>query len=273
MKEATLRVVKQLNKWCRINFIYLEDVQINIRAITEGKKLYRWQYQRTNRLNENLRMATLIRDHYTCQNCGKRDCRLEAHHIRPRRLSGTDSIYNLITLCAECHVRVNEIEMQFAEEFYILIKGKQIDTKDAMHVMQGKTYLQKELQKIARVVLTTGRDTANKRIDWAIKKSHSNDGIVIADLEITSSQCEIKDWVIKPMRRKSKAQTGKVEGFKHRDYVCYTKRNGEKFLGYITALYLDKKQFNMTTVDGKILKRYGLRSLKLMWRFNKIYWI
>jgi hypothetical protein len=95
---------------------------------------------------------------------------------------------------------------------------------------------------------------------------------VIADLEVTPSQCELKDWVIKPMRRKSKAKSEIVDGFKHRDFVCYTKKNGERYVGYITALYPGKKQFNMTTLEGKILKRYGLKSLRLIRRFNKIYW-
>lgn len=115
-------------------------------------------------------------------------------------------------------------------------------------------------------------DTANKRIDWAIEKSHSNDALVICNLEIKQEKCEIKDWIIKPMRRKSKAKTKSVNGFEHRDYVCYTKRNGEKYFGYITTLYPEKKQCNLTTTHGKVLKRYGLKSLKLLWRFNKIYW-
>jgi hypothetical protein len=38
-------------------------------------------------------------------------------------------------------------------------------------------------------------------------------------------------------------------------------------------MYPDKKQVNITTLDGKILKRYGIKSRKLIWRFNKIYWL
>lgn len=63
-----------------------------------------------------------------------------------------------------------------------------------------------------------------------------------------------------------------LEGFKHRDFVKYTKKDGSSYLGYITALYPQKKQCNMTTLDGKVLKRYGIKSLQLMWRFNKIAW-
>ncbi|MDQ0247038.1 hypothetical protein J2S09_004679 [Bacillus fengqiuensis] len=271
-KEATLRVVKQLNKWCRINQIFLEDVQIDIASLTEGKKLYKWQYQQSNRLDENLRKACVLRDHNRCQKCGKTKGKMEAHHITPRRLGGSHSIYNLITLCPSCHHEVTGKEMEYAEIFYQLIKGKTIFTRDAMHVMQGKNYLRTELKSIAPLDLAFGGDTANKRIDWGIDKTHANDALVLCDLEISIKQSQLRSWIIKPMRRKNKANTDLVDGFKHRDYVCYTKRNGNQYFGYITALYPEKKQFNMTTIDGNVLKRYGLKSLTLLWRFNKIYW-
>jgi len=117
-----------------------------------------------------------------------------------------------------------------------------------------------------------GGDTSNKRIDWSIDKTHSNDAIVINDLFVDSGNCDIKDWVIKPMRKKSKADVEQVNGFKHRDLIKYTKKNSESYVGYITALYLEKKQCNITTLEGKILKRYGVKSLNLIWRFNKIDW-
>jgi hypothetical protein len=110
-------------------------------------------------------------------------------------------------------------------------------------------------------------------IGVCVAKTHSNDAIVIANLPVAANRVKMKDWIIKPMRRKSKSKTDIVEGFKHRDFVCYSKRNGEKYYGYITTLYPNRKQFNMTTNEGKILKRYGLKSLKLIWRFNKIYWL
>ena len=75
------------------------------------------------------------------------------------------------------------------------------------------------------------------------------------------------------MRRQSKAKCEQVAGFRHRDFVKYTKKNSESYIGYITAIYPVKKQCNITILDGLILKRYGLKSLKLIWRFNKIYWL
>lgn len=153
-----------------------------------------------------------------------------------------------------------------------MIDGNNVRFDYAQHVMQGKTWLRKELSKLGKLILSTGGDTANKRIDWNIEKSHSNDAIVVADLKVNNDECDIKDWIIKPMRRKSKTKVEELKGFRHRDLVKYTKRNGESYIAYITALYPNKKQCNMTTIEGKVLKRYGVKPLKLLWRFNKIYW-
>ncbi|RBW68604.1 RNA-guided endonuclease IscB [Bacillus taeanensis] len=272
-KEATLRLLNKLMKWTRVNHIHLENVMIDIRKLEKGSQPYQWDYQKSNRLDENLRKAALMRDHFTCQDCGNTHCRLEVHHIIPRRLQGSDSIHNFITLCSSCHEQVTGEESDHAERFFKKIRGKKIAFHDAMHVMQGKTYFQQELKKIGPLTLTTGGDTANRRIDWAIGKSHSNDAIVLSQLHVSSKQCHIKDWCIKPMRRRSKKKIDKVNDFHHRDFVRYTKRNGDVYEGYITALYPKKKQCNLTTTEGKVLKRYGINRLKLLWRFNHIYFL
>lgn len=54
-KDAILRILFQLNKWINIKEYYLEDVCIDIRAMTDDYKPYKWQYQKSNRLDENLR--------------------------------------------------------------------------------------------------------------------------------------------------------------------------------------------------------------------------
>ena len=139
--------------------------------------------------------------------------------------------------------------------------------------MQGKNYLYNNLRDKGKLTLTTGGDTANHRIDWEIEKTHSNDAIVICGLKVDSKNVNIKDWIIKPMRRQQKGVVLEVCGFRHRDLVRYTKRNGDFYDGYITALYPEKNQFNLTDFDGKTYKRYGLKNASLMWRFNKIYYI
>lgn len=270
-KQSALRVINRLSKYINITEYHLEDVAIDIRALAEGKKLYRWKYQKSNRLDENIRKAVILRDECKCMECGKTNCVLEVHHIIPRRLKGSNTLSNLITLCEKCHNETEGSEELFIKKYQNMINGKTIRFDYAEHVMQGKSWLRNELSKLGEVILTTGADTVNKRIDWDVNKTHSNDAIVITDLEVNSILCDIKDWVIRPMRRKSKSITEECCGFKHRDLIRYTKKNGERYIGYITTLYPDKKQCNITTIDGKILKRYGIKSLKLIWRFNKIY--
>ena len=76
-KDAILRTLYWLNHWVNIQEYYLEDVCIDIRAMTDGYKPYKWQYQKSNRLDENLRKATILRDGYRCQECGRQNCMLE----------------------------------------------------------------------------------------------------------------------------------------------------------------------------------------------------
>jgi hypothetical protein len=269
-KDAILRVINKLNKYISINKIILEDVKIDVRTLQEGKKLYKWQYQKSNRLDENLRIATLMRDNYTCQECGKKNCMLEAHHIIPKRLKGSDSIGNLITLCEKCHDKTEDKEEFYIEKYQSKINGKNIRFDYAQHVMQGKNYLRQELNNIALLSLTIGSKTANRRIEWKIDKSHSNDAIVITGLKPDSFN--IKEWIIKPMRRQSKAKTDNVLGIKHRDLVSYTFKNGEKHTGYVTALYPELNALNFQS-KTKHCKKVNAKKCNLLWKYNKIYWL
>src|SRR5690625_2614121 len=217
-KESILRLTKQLNNWINMDAIHLEDAAIDIRAIEAGYKPYKWQYQKSNRLDENIRKAVIFRDEHQCKKSGKENGRLEVHHIIPKRISGSNTIHNLITLCQN----VAGNELAFAQRFFDLIKGENLTFTFAIHIMQGKNYLKRELEKVAPVTLTTGGDTANKRIDWGIDKSHSNDAIVLSGLPVQKDHCQMKDYVIKPMRRKRKNQIESFTGFKHRDFVQYT---------------------------------------------------
>ena len=270
-RQATIRVVNQLNKWINITNYWLEDVCIDIRALTDGYKPYKWQYQQSNKLDENIRKAVILRDGCKCKDCGKSNCRLEVHHIKPRRLSGSNTLSNLITLCEGCHQKTEGKEEQYMKHYFDILKSS--DNKNlnyAQHVMIGKTWLREQLSMIGLLYLTSGGDTANKRIDWNIVKSHSNDAICITDLQPDS--CDVKEWTIKPMRRQSKAKTDSVLGIKHRDLVEYTFKNGETHKGYVTALYPELNALNFQS-PTKHCKKVNARKCKLLWKYNKIYWL
>ncbi|MGL4760123.1 MAG: RNA-guided endonuclease IscB [Sarcina sp.] len=270
-RQSTIRVINRLLKLVNIQQYYLEDVAIDIRAMTDGSRLYRWQYQKSNRVDENIRKAIILRDKCKCMECGLTDCVLEVHHIVPRRLKGSTTQGNLVTLCSKCHKKTQGKEETFISHYQSMIGGTNVRLDYAQHVMQGKAWLRSKLSDLGTLCITSGGDTANKRIDWNIEKSHSNDAIVITDLEVSNSLCDIKDWIIKPMRRQSKAKNTN-DIYKHRDFVRYTKLNGESYTGYITAIK-HNGNVNFTAKDGKTFRNYGTKSLSLVWRFNKIYWL
>ena len=90
-----------------MSHITVEDVQVDVRKLS-NPEIKGSEYQQSNRLDENLRLACLMRDNFTCQKCGKKETLLEAHHIVWTTKSGKDSIYNLITLCEDCHDNMHE---------------------------------------------------------------------------------------------------------------------------------------------------------------------
>lgn len=97
-----------------------------------------------------------------------------------------------------------------------------------------------------------------------------NDAICITGLN--PDVIDVKEWIIKPMRRKSKAKTDNVLGIKHRDLVTYTYKNGEKHVGYVTALYPDLNALNFQS-EIKHCKKVNVKKCKLLWKYNKIYWL
>jgi len=53
-----------------------------------------------------LHRQVLDRDGWRCQICGSMQ-QLQVHHLKFRSQSGGDEEQNLITLCAECHLRMH----------------------------------------------------------------------------------------------------------------------------------------------------------------------
>lgn len=270
-RQATIRAVAQLNKWINITDYWLEDVAIDIRALTDGFKPYKWQYQKSNRLDENIRKAVILRDGCQCVECGRTNCKLEVHHIKPRRLNGSNALSNLITLCERCHQNTEGREELFMDKYFALLNSS--DNKYlnyAQHVMIGKKWLREQLSSLGILHLTNGGDTANKRIDWNIEKFNSNDAICITNLQ--PDTCDVKEWTIKPMRRQSKAKADNVLGIKHRDLVEYTFKSGETHRGYVTALYPKQNAINFQS-PTKHCKKVSAKKCRLLWKFNKIYWL
>jgi len=188
-----LRVVRKID--LPISHIIAEDVAVDVRRLS-NPDVKGGEYQQSNRLDENLRLACLMRDNLTCQKCKKqpttssygkkKNTQLDAHHIVWTTKGGKDSIYNLITLCKDCHDRVHSA----GKSGKVKIKGGKIvkgmdgfSDKIAQRTMQGKTLMYQELEKIAPLSLVYGYQTSAFRKALNYPKEHWIDAVCIACLE------------------------------------------------------------------------------------------
>jgi len=179
-----------------ISHIIVEDVQIDVRRLS-NPDVKGSEYQQSNRLDENLRLACLIRDNFTCQKCGKKETRLEAHHIVWTSKGGKDSIYNLITLCESCHDKIHKTGTSGKVKISC---GKVITGMDGYKdkiaartmlgakrrgeaAFQGKTLLYQELGNIAPLSTVYGYETSDFRKACDFPKEHWIDALCIANLE------------------------------------------------------------------------------------------
>jgi len=200
-----VRVVKQIS--LPISHITVEDVQVDLRRLSDPD-VKSGEYQQSNRLDENLRLACLMRDNFTCQKCslrsptpsaygslrspttssyvGRKGTVLEAHHIVWTTKGGKDSIYNLITLCENCHDKVHkkgESGKVNLGDGKIVTGMDGFSDKIAQRTMQGKKLMYQELRKIAPLSTVFGYQTAFFRKAFDYPKEHWIDAICVANLE------------------------------------------------------------------------------------------
>lgn len=256
-QDEIIRTLKKLQKYISIDRVVIEDVSFDIRALTDGYKPYRWEYQKSNRLDESIRKATLIRDNFICQVCKAKDTMLEAHHIVPKRLKGSDTISNLITLCTSCHSRVTGNEEEYIDKFQSITGGKQVGLRYASHAMQGKTYLYESVSKHVRLASKTdGGTTSNRRIDWGISKSHSNDAIAITGLRPDTTS--VYEYKIQPLRKKRKCKLDMSLEILQGDRVRYKPRGKKPIVCYVNAILQSGKSKGFYKLKGiKDSKKYG----------------
>jgi len=174
--EEVIRVVRKIP--LPISEIVVEDVQVDIARLNDPTLIGK-AYQESNRLDENLRIATLMRDGYQCTQCGKKNTSLDAHHIIWKEHGGKDTIENLITLCKPCHRKVHQgkknLDVDGVSGFKDII---------AQRTMQGKTYLYEKLGQIASLSKVFGYQTSQLRKSLGLKKSHDVDALCVVILEI-----------------------------------------------------------------------------------------
>ncbi len=173
--EEVIRVISHLP--LPISRIIIEDVQVDI-ARLNNPTLKGSQYQNPTRLDENLRLACLLRDGYTCQQCGKQRVRLEAHHIVFKENGGKDTLTNLLTLCTACHKNVHQGKIRLR----VTGVSGHLD-QIAQRTMQGKSYLYATLGKQALLSTLFGYQTATLRKARNLPKAHDADALCLASYE------------------------------------------------------------------------------------------
>jgi len=186
--DEVIRIVNKLP--LPITSVIIEDVLIDMARLNDPK-LKGSAYQKSNRLHENLRLATLMRDDFRCQQCRVKNTRLEAHHIKLTSEGGKDTINNLMqrqkfsraktfasaTLCSKCHSKVHSGKIQ--------LKAKGVSgfkDKIAQRTMQGKHYLETNLSKKYDFERVYGYQTAEFRKEIGLPKDHDSDALAIATL-------------------------------------------------------------------------------------------
>ncbi len=170
--EEVIRVVRQIP--IPLSSLVIEDVQVDISRLN-NPELRGSQYQDPTRLDENLRIACLMRDGYTCQQCGNHGSRLQAHHIVHRGHGGKDTISNLLTLCEPCHTKLHQSKIALKVTG---VSGR-LD-QIAQRSMQGKRYLYTTLGKQTPLTTLFGYQTATLRKWRGLPKTHMIDALCIA---------------------------------------------------------------------------------------------
>ena len=189
-----------------------------------NEKVKHWGYQKGfNYGYSSRREAILHRDNYTCQCCGKKNCRLEVHHIKFKSQGGTDDEENLITLCEDCHKGVHAGTVVLNKK-----PKKSKNLKHATHMSIIRSYLLKEYPN---AIETFGFVTAENRNHLKLEKDHYIDACVIASGGLEFKELDVVFYkrrvskgdyqVTRGIQGEQKLPTGKICGFRKFDKVEY----------------------------------------------------
>ena len=223
-----------------------------------SEKVKHWGYQQGfNYGYSSRREAILHRDNYTCQCCGKKNCRLEVHHIKFKRNGGTDDEENLLTLCEDCHKGVHAGTVVLNKK-----PKKSKNLKHATHMSIIRSWL---LKKYPNAIETFGFVTAENRNHLNLEKDHYIDACIIAsgglefkelDVVYRKRRVSVQDRVLtKGVRGEQKLPIGKIFGFKKFDKVeylgetCFVK--GRRSSGSFVLMDINNNSIDFRDRGGK----------------------
>ena len=223
-----------------------------------NEKVKHWGYQRGFNYGYSCRReAVLHRDNYTCQCCGKKNCRLEVHHIKFRSNGGTDDEENLITLCEDCHKGVHAGT--------VILNKKPKKCKNLKYATHMSIIRNRLLKEYPNAIETFGFVTSENRNYLELRKDHYLDACVIAsgglefrelDVIYRKRRVSVQDRILtKGVRGEKRMPTGKIFGFKKFDKVkylgetCFIK--GRRSSGAFVLMDIDNNSIDFGDRGGK----------------------
>ena len=225
--QAHINEIEFCKKILPISKIVLEVSQFDTHLMKNqsliSEKVRHWGYQKGFDYGwSSHREAIINRDNYTCQICGKKNIRLEVHHIIFRSQGGTDDENNLITLCGDCHNGIHNGKIVLTRN------PKKLNLKYATHM----SIIRSQLFKVyPEAIETFGFVTKTNRENLILPKDHYIDACVIASggkiFELNDTIYQKRrvakgDYQLtKGVRGEQKIPVGKIQEFRKFDKVKY----------------------------------------------------
>ena len=254
-----------------IKDVILEVGEFDPQLLQDPTLAYRkWGYAKGELYQqENFKQATKARDDYKCQCCGKKNCRLEVHHLLPRSRGGSDKLANLITLCTDCHSLAHSSEEQllaFQKKF-----GKK--AKSTLRYATQMNVLRHMLQReYPEAELTYGFHTKEMRRVFGLEKSHMIDACCIASRGVlfkneTSNKykkkCVPKGNYVRTNTTNGKhviIPKGKIAGFRRYDKVLYNNKEyfiaGRRSIGKVYLIDIDNNRVQVDRIKRTTGEKY-----------------
>ena len=224
---------------------------------------YGWAYQKgVNYGYANSRAHALDRDNYTCQYCGKKNKRLEVHHIVYRSNGGNDDLDNLITLCENCHTSIHDGTKT------LKLKGKK--TSNLRYATQMSVLRSMLFKHYPEAIETFGYVTKANREVLGLEKDHYIDACIIEsggqpikfNNDIFFKKCIAKQnrSMRKGIRGEKAMPLRKVLGFKRFDKVKYLDQEyfvkARRSSGAFVLMDIFGKNIDPRSIGGKANPSY-----------------
>lgn len=269
--QGHTREIEFIKSILPVTDVVLEVGEFDTQLLQDPTLAYhKWDYAKGELYQqENFKQAARARDGYKCRCCGKKNYRLEVHHLLPRSRGGSDKLANLITLCSNCHHLAHSSEEQllaFQKNFGKKANGT-LRYATQMNILRHM--LQREYPDAE---LTYGFITKEIRRVFGLEKSHIIDACCI-----TSRGSEFHNENSNKYKKKCVSKgdypgtemcrrifvvlpKGKVVGFRRYDKVLYNNKEyfivGRMSTGYVYLIDIDNNRVRVERLRRSTGEKY-----------------